>query len=80
MFLPFLPPLAKLIAVGLVIVLFSTIALGLWIESVEKARGINLSIPYYIVKLVGAVAVVVGFVGSLWMLADLDGFVLYFGG
>lgn len=79
MFLPFLPPLAKFIGVGLVIVLFSTIALGLWIESVEKARGINLSIPYYIVKLVGAGAVVAGFVGSLWMLADLDGFVLFFG-
>lgn len=78
MYLPYLPPLAKLLGVGLIVFIFSTFALAMWIESIEKKRRINLTVPYMLVKAVGGVATITGFIFTLWIYADLESFVAFF--
>ncbi len=80
MYLPFMPPLAKLIVVGLVLVIFASLAIGMWIEAVEEKYKVNLTVAFLMIKVIGGIAAIMGFIGSLWMVADLDGFVRYFGG
>lgn len=80
MYLPFMPPLAKLAVVGWIVLYFSTIAIAMWFESLEKKYKISLTIPILIVRAIGGVTALTGFGAALWMVADIDSFVKYFGG